>query len=1043
MKICHLADVHWRSLSRHDEYREVFAALVEKCKLQAVDHIVVAGDLFHTKTTGLSPEYIDIFTWWLKELSSAAPVHLVLGNHDGNLLNKSRQDAVSPIVSILANDRTLKNPVHLYKKSGVYSLDGNHNLCVFSLFDEEGWHAVQPISGQYNIAVYHGPVNCAVTETGFDIHSDVTLKFFEGYDLALLGDIHRRQHLGYRAQGDKEVPWISYPGTPVQQSYAESLDHGYLLWSINRDRTHSVEFIELPNPKPFITVDWKSAFTASVPKFSRVRIRHNKPLGQADLQRAIDHFKDIASATEVVFSLDSSKEIKSAVASKALEVRESVHSPSVIMDLLRQLDDENSMSEKDWQEIKVVVEHLMKQLQSSDTSTTARSVGWSIKDLKFDNLFGYGDGNNIDFSSLSGIVGVFGQNRVGKSSIIGALMYCLFNGTDRGSIKNIDVVNTRKDYASARAVLNVAGSDYVVERQTTKQYGKREVSAPTAVNLFKVVDGEAQDMNGEQRADTDKLIKALIGTPEDFMLTSLSAQGDIDRFIKEGSTHRKSILTRFLDLDFFDRLQEHTKSDLQQHKAEMKLLSLRALEDAELLESQLAKLVAQKEELTAEKLKVAADLSRESEKIAVSKKLKQKFDSLEQEKKNILSLKESSNALKEQLCELDIHVNSAKAKVLDLKNDRDKIDLRRVQESILELEERRDQLKTVNYRLEKVENEHASIKRSLRVLDEVPCGDDYPTCKFIKNVHADKPRLEGLERQSSDLRLKVAEVEDIIKALCAGAAESAKNNANMLDSEIMSAERSLHALELKRSSVESKLQVVQVQISSLSEKLLERELQTFDRVTHEALEKLVESLSCESSRLESEILKTVSAIATLQSKLDSSQAALQEHAKVSDSLRRIEFINYAFSKKGLPARILSEQLPLINREIAGILAGVVDFSVELECNSGSAALDVYINYGDSRRLIELCSGMEKMISSVVIRAALTNVTTIPKSDLMIIDEGFGALDESSVEACKRLLVSLKRYYKTILIISHVPGIKDVADSIIEVSRHEKDSRISS
>ena len=49
-------------------------------------------------------------------------------------------------------------------------------------------------------------------------------------------------------------------------------------------------------------------------------------------------------------------------------------------------------------------------------------------------------------------------------------------------------------------------------------------------------------------------------------------------------------------------------------------------------------------------------------------------------------------------------------------------------------------------------------------------------------------------------------------------------------------------------------------------------------------------------------------------------------------------------------------------------------------------MDIYINYGDSRRIIECASGMEKMISSLAIRVALINVSSLPKSDILILDD---------------------------------------------------------
>ena len=97
-----------------------------------------------------------------------------------------------------------------------------------------------------------------------------------------------------------------------------------------------------------------------------------------------------------------------------------------------------------------------------------------------------------------------------------------------------------------------------------------------------------------------------------------------------------------------------------------------------------------------------------------------------------------------------------------------------------------------------------------------------------------------------------------------------------------------------------------------------------------------------------------------------------------------------------------------------------------------------IMYEDSKRVIECGSGMEKMMTSIAIRVALINITNLSKPDFFIIDEGFGALDETNIEACSRLLQSLKNYFKSIIIISHVDAIKDVVDDILKIESRGKD-----
>lgn len=212
LKIAHVADIHIRGLSRHAEYVEVFTAFIEEVKKNKVEHIFVGGDIFHTKTTGISPEYIDFMVWWLTAMAKVAEVHLTLGNHDGNLVNLSRQDAVSPIVEALNNPK-----VHLYKKSGVYEFAPGYTWCIFSLFDEEGWDIVKPVPGKINIACYHGPVWGAVTETNWLIEEGLTVDFFNNFDFCFLGDIHKTQYLSARDveltidEGDLS----KYPGAEV------------------------------------------------------------------------------------------------------------------------------------------------------------------------------------------------------------------------------------------------------------------------------------------------------------------------------------------------------------------------------------------------------------------------------------------------------------------------------------------------------------------------------------------------------------------------------------------------------------------------------------------------------------------------------------------------------------------------------------------------------------------------------------------------------------------------------------------------------------
>jgi len=57
-------------------------------------------------------------------------------------------------------------------------------------------------------------------------------------------------------------------------------------------------------------------------------------------------------------------------------------------------------------------------------------------------MFAYGPDNEIDFTTWNGVIGIFGRNYSGKSSLLDILLFCLFDKTNRSS-KGIDILNSK------------------------------------------------------------------------------------------------------------------------------------------------------------------------------------------------------------------------------------------------------------------------------------------------------------------------------------------------------------------------------------------------------------------------------------------------------------------------------------------------------------------------------------------------------------------------------------------------------------------------
>ena len=98
MRLLHTSDWHVgkliRGQSRADEHRAVLAEIAAVAAAEAVDLVLVAGDLFETSAPG--PESEAIVYRGLLDLAEVAPVVVIGGNHD----NPRRLHAVAPLLSL-------------------------------------------------------------------------------------------------------------------------------------------------------------------------------------------------------------------------------------------------------------------------------------------------------------------------------------------------------------------------------------------------------------------------------------------------------------------------------------------------------------------------------------------------------------------------------------------------------------------------------------------------------------------------------------------------------------------------------------------------------------------------------------------------------------------------------------------------------------------------------------------------------------------------------------------------------------------------------
>ena len=336
------------------------------------------------------------------------------------------------------------------------------------------------------------------------------------------------------------------------------------------------------------------------------------------------------------------------------------------------------------------------------------------------------------------------------------------------------------------------------------------------------------------------------------------------------------------------------------------------------------------------------------------------------------------------------------------------------------------------------------IKKSVDKLSEVPCGDMFPTCKFIKESHKNKSKLESQENIILDLRVKIDDMNESFKKLSKVEYEEQIEKYNALIQRKSQLTSLISESKVMIKSYEKDIEL----FTSLSPKLKKEHEELLEKFNSQdkdnkglIFERKIKDTKNKIKEVDSTRISMINKKANYKASLHMLEKNKREYAEISKDLRVYDLFIQATSNRGIPVQIINSMLPHINLEIARILKGIVGFTVELEADLDSNSMDIYINYGDSRRIIELGSGMEKMMASLAIRVALINVSTLPKTNILMIDEGFGALDETNLESCGKLLQSLKKFFRNIVIISHIDEIKDIVDNSIDITRKGANSYV--
>ena len=1025
MRFAHIADTHIRNLKYHFEYKEVFKQLYKSLKEEKVDYIIHCGDIAHTKTQ-ISPEFVDMCREFFENLAAIAPTYIILGNHDGNLRNGSRQDALSPIAKAINNPNLI-----LLKGAGETKINDKFCLNVLSVFDEENW--IEPSNyNAINIALYHGAINKSKTDSNWTLGGDHSIEIFEEFDFAFLGDIHKTQQLDSSGR-------IWYAGSTIQQNFGESLDKGYLLWDIQSKDEFSNKLITFDNPKPFVTLTLSEKGDlpeAKPPEGARLRIVSESNVSLDKVRKAVDVAKFKYNPESVTYlNKAAGKQIKVA-APEGLE-KQDLRDLNTQEALMAEYLKEYEATEEVLERVYELNKEFNKQIEENED--VMRNVNWSLQSLEWDNLFNYAEGNSIDFTKLEGIVGIFGKNYSGKSSIVDTLLYSMYNSTSKSIRKNLNIINQNKDECIAKATIKVDGTNYIIERKSNK-YTKRlkgvETQEATTDLEFYSEDaiGNHTGLNGTSRQDTDKNVRRYFGTLQDFLATSMASQLDSLSFINEGSTKRKEFLAKFLDLEIFDKKFKMAK----EASADIKV-SLKRLEGID-FETNIKTIKSEiiKGELAFEKNKAICISLKESllDLANEIRALEDKIDSVPAE--IIDPVMTASKIAQKEKTILQINAKKTEAQK-NLGKDKTKYEKTETFLNDFDIEmykEKRDSFTKVEEELTRL----VSLLRTLSEQKTLLVAEQNKVCASCVPLVGET--IEEKDYEISLISKKINEIGEAHSHEEQTKVDDYINNYNSLIEKRNNLANSITTNNLIIERANSLLFKEQITLDELREKVIEYE---DNKEAIENLKQLIASkdaLVRQAEEKELELNACDQKIMNLHKKHGSSEQKLLHMCQQHKEFQQLEqdFAAYHLfmvccHPNGVSYEIIKERLPYINQEISKILTNIVDFEVFISNNEDK--LDIFIKHpSHDPRPLEMGSGAEKTIASMAIRLAFLTVSSLPKSDLFILDEPGTALDEDNMEGFVRILDMIKGYFKTVILISHLDSLKDCVDMQINIERKE-------
>ena len=648
-------------------------------------------------------------------------------------------------------------------------------------------------------------------------------------------------------------------------------------------------------------------------------------------------------------------------------------------------------------------------------------------------------------------MGIFAPNASGKSSLLDALSFCLFDRSSR-AYKAINVLNNKKNNFSCKATIEVQGKEYIIERRGKKGRGGH---VKVNVDFYTFADdGEKISLNGDQRRTTDVNIRKVIGTYDDFIMTALSLQTNSTVFIDKTQKERKDLLAQFMGIGVFDQL--YTLAAEEIHDVSSLLKSFKKTNyDVQLadIKDSLEENKSDFKNLSSVKREFVRDKKEEDKRIIdLTKQLRkvdETADSISELEERKAELTNSLDSIDERVGEIATLSKQFSVEETELNEKINIFIENEVDKKFAQLEQYSNEKSDNQIEIDKLK---IQVKNKLDKIEKLGDLEYDPNCNYcMKNPFTidameTKKKLNDDKLLANEFVKKSDSLDTIIKGL-----SHIKSHKNQMDESIQSL--SLLATNVSKLDSEQKLTTEKrknliSQLAIIEDKINIYHEQKKDIIFNKVTQKEIDDAQRDSGDLETKIdeldLKINSlngAIKVLETNRENIMASIDKVEELEDKHAAYQYYMDAIKRDGVPYELISKALPTIEGAINDILAQIVDFSMILEMDGKN--INCYIVYDDDNVWpLELSSGMERFISSLAMRVGLINVSNLPAANFLAIDEGWGTMDSDNLNSVYNLFQYLKSQFQFTMIVSHIDSMRDAVDTLLEIKKEDNFSNVS-